>query len=353
MAWQDNLRKVEPYIAGEQPKIDDLIKLNTNENPYPPSPKVAEVMQAFDTERLRLYPNSDAEELRAELARYYGLKESQIFLGNGSDEVLALSFLTFFNSEKPVATPDISYSFYPVYSELYNIPLKKMPLDEDFRLIVSDYFSENGGVIFPNPNAPTGITVDLDTIEAILQHNQDVVVVVDEAYADFSGVTALPLLKKYDNLIITQTFSKSRSLAGIRLGIALGSEEAIARLYDIKNSFNSYPLDSVAQAVGLASVQDKTYFKSKVAQIIKTREKFSQDLLALGFEVLPSGANFVFAKHPKHRGQALYDALYQAKILVRHWQKERISDYLRITIGTDEEMQKMTDFLRSYLNGKL
>ncbi|MFC4653116.1 histidinol-phosphate transaminase [Lactococcus nasutitermitis] len=352
MTWKDNLRDVEPYVSGEQPKLSNMIKLNTNENPYPPSPKVAEALKTIDSEKLRLYPNADAEDLRTALAAYYGLAENQIFIGNGSDEVLSLSFLTFFNSKKPVFMPDISYSFYPVYAELYKIPIRTIPVQTDFSLKKEDYFAENGGVIFPNPNAPTGILTGLDFIEDILRHNPDVIVLVDEAYIDFGGKTALPLLEKYENIVITRTFSKSRSLAGIRLGLAFGSPDAIARLYDVKNSFNSYTIDHVAQAVGLASLSDESYFQSTLAKIVKTRETFIKDLKNLDFEVLPSMTNFVFVKHAKLSGQTLFDALYAEKIIVRHWNHPRIKDWLRITIGTDEEMTKVIRFLENYLNGK-
>ncbi len=353
MTWRNNLRAVKPYVAGEQPKFSEMIKLNTNENPYPPSPKVQKALEVFSTEHLRLYPSADAEELRTALAAYYGLAENQIFIGNGSDEVLSLSFLTFFNSPKPLIMPDISYSFYPVYCKLYGIKYKKVPLALDFSLRANDYFQENGGIVFANPNAPTGIYLDLTEIEKILQKNPDSVVLVDEAYIDFGGQTALPLLKKYENLVITRTFSKSRSLAGIRLGIALGNSEAITRLYDVKNSFNSYPIDMLAQKVGLASVQDDDYFKQTVAKVVTTREKFKQTMQQLGFELTNSQTNFVFVKHPSISAQDLFDVLYDEKIIVRHWNSPRISEWLRITIGTDEEMERVSNFLEKYLKERL
>jgi len=351
MSWQENLRSVEPYVAGEQPKLDEMIKLNTNENPYPPSPKIRELLADFDTDRLRLYPNPNADELRSELAIYYGLEPEQIFIGNGSDEVLSLAFLAFFNGAKPLLMPDISYSFYPVYCELYGIINKKVPLTENFQLKATDYFQENAGIVFANPNAPTGIPVGLDFIEEILQHNLESIVLVDEAYIDFSGptATALPLLKKYDNLVVTRTFSKSRSLAGIRLGLAFGDPLAIARLYDVKNSFNSYPIDSLAQLVGLASLKDNNYYEKNLAKLVSTREKFKQDLHQLGFEQLDSQANFVFAHHPNISAQQLFEILYAEKIIVRHWNAPRIYDWLRITIGTDEEMMRLIEFLKEFL----
>lgn len=350
MSWQDKVRKVEPYVAGEQPKMVNMIKLNTNENPYGPTPKVKEALATLDVDTLRLYPDSDASVLRKALAKFYGVNERQVFLGNGSDEVLALTFLTFFNSDKPILFPDITYSFYPVYCELYQMSYKTLPLHDDFTMGKEEYYQENAGIIFPNPNAPTGLLVDLDFIEDIIKHNRDSIVVIDEAYIDFGGVSALPLLKKYDNLVIIQTYSKSRSLAGIRLGVALGSEEAIAKLYDVKNSFNSYPLDTIAQQIGLASVQDYAYFKEQSKKIIKTREYTKDRLKELGFIVPDSYANFVFVKHPMYDAKELFMALRKEGIIVRHWNKERIDQYLRITIGTDEQMQTMIDFLETYIN---
>ena len=256
MSWQDKLRKVEPYVAGEQPKIVNMIKLNTNENPYGPSDKIKNVIKEIDIDKLRLYPNSDAADLRIALAKYYGLDENQVFIGNGSDEVLALSFITFFNGNEPVLFPDITYSFYPVYCDLYQMDYQLIRLDDEFKINVNDFIRPNSGIIFPNPNAPTGVLVDLEFIETVLKNNPDSIVVVDEAYIDFGGISCVPLINKYDNLIVVQTFSKSRSLAGIRLGVALGSKEAISHLYDVKNSFNSYPIDYITQQIALASILD-------------------------------------------------------------------------------------------------
>ena len=349
MSWQDKLRKVEPYVAGEQPKIVNMIKLNTNENPYGPSDKVEEVINSIDIDKLRLYPNSDAVDLRKALANYYHLEEEQVFIGNGSDEVLALTFLTFFNGEEPILFPDITYSFYPVYCDLYQMDYKLVKLDDEFRINIKDFNQPNSGIIFPNPNAPTGLLEDLDFIETVLKNNPNSIVVVDEAYIDFGGESCVPLIDKYDNLIVVQTYSKSRSLAGIRLGVALGNKEAIKHLYDVKNSFNSYPIDYISQQVALASILDQEDTKNKCQKIIKTREFTKLKLKELGFIVPDSYANFVFVKHPDVDGQELFLALRKEGIIVRHWKKERIDQYLRITIGTDEQMQVLIDFLTRYL----
>lgn len=349
MTWQEKLRNVEPYVAGEQPKIVNMIKLNTNENPYGPSPKVQEVIESIDIDKLRLYPNSDAVDLRKALADYYNLKDEQVFIGNGSDEVLALTFLTFFNGKEPVLFPDITYSFYPVYCDLYQMDYKLVKLDDDFKINVEDFMQPNSGIIFPNPNAPTGLLEDLEFIETVLKNNPDSIVVVDEAYIDFGGKSCVPLINKYDNLVVIQTYSKSRSLAGIRLGVALGNQEAISHLYDVKNSFNSYPIDYITQQIALASILDDQDTKLKCAKIIKTREITKQKLKELGFIVPDSYANFVFVKHPEVDGQELFLALRQEGIIVRHWNKERIDQYLRITIGTEAQMEMLIQFLTNYL----
>lgn len=352
MSWQDKLRQVEPYVAGEQPKIVNMIKLNTNENPYGPTDKIKDVLQNLDEDKLKLYPNSDGEDLRHALASYHGLKDKQVFLGNGSDEVLALSFLTFFNGKDPILFPDISYSFYPVYCDLYQMSFEQIPLKEDFTLDIKDYQRPNSGIIFPNPNAPTGLLLPLSDIEEVLKNNRDSIVIIDEAYIDFGGQTCVPLIDKYNNLIVIQTFSKSRSFAGARLGVALGSEEAISHLYDVKNSFNSYPIDYVTQQVALASVLDSQDMKNKCQMVITTRERTKKKLKELGFVVPDSYANFVFVKHPDIDGEELFLALRQAGIIVRHWNKPRIDQYLRITIGTDEQMDRLFDFLENYINEK-
>ena len=352
MSWQDKLRQVEPYVAGEQPKIVNMIKLNTNENPYGPTDKIKDVLQNLDEDKLKLYPNSDGEDLRHALASYHGLKDKQVFLGNGSDEVLALSFLTFFNGKDPILFPDISYSFYPVYCDLYQMSFEQIPLKEDFTLDIKDYQRPNSGIIFPNPNAPTGLLLPLSDIEEVLKNNRDSIVIIDEAYIDFGGQTCVPLIDKYNNLIVIQTFSKSRSFAGARLGVALGSEEAISHLYDVKNSFNSYPIDYVTQQVALASVLDSQDMKNKCQMVITTRERTKKKLKELGFVVPDSYANFVFVKHPDIDGEELFLALRKAGIIVRHWNKPRIDQYLRITIGTDEQMDRLFDFLENYINEK-
>lgn len=352
MSWQDKLRQVEPYVAGEQPKIVNMIKLNTNENPYSPTDKIKEVLQNLDEDKLKLYPNSDGEDLRHALASYHGLKDKQVFLGNGSDEVLALSFLTFFNGKDPILFPDISYSFYPVYCDLYQMSFEQIPLKEDFTLDIKDYQRPNSGIIFPNPNAPTGLLLPLSDIEEVLKNNRNSIVIIDEAYIDFGGQTCVPLIEQYDNLVVIQTFSKSRSFAGARLGVALGSEEAISHLYDVKNSFNSYPIDYVTQQVALASVLDSQDMKNKCQMVITTRERTKKKLKELGFVVPDSYANFVFVKHPDIDGEELFLALRKAGIIVRHWNKPRIDQYLRITIGTDEQMDRLFDFLENYINEK-
>lgn len=352
MSWQEKLRKVEPYQAGEQPKIKNLIKLNTNENPYDPGLKVKEAIQNFSSSVLNLYPNPDADELKHAIAKYHGLNDDQVFLGNGSDEVLALTFLTCFNGEKPVLFPDISYSFYPVYCELYHMNYQMIPLNDQFEIIKEDYYQDNSGIIFPNPNAPTGVLVSLDFIEDILKHNHESVVVIDEAYIDFGGKSAVSLLDKYDNLLIIQTYSKFRSLAGIRLGIALGNQELMSRLYDVKNSFNSYPIDSLAQAIGLASIQDSDYIKANAKKIIHTREYTKQALKELGFVMPDSYANFIFAKHPDYDAKELFTKLREKGILVRYFNKPRINQYLRITIGTQEQMEKLVLEIKNILSDK-
>lgn len=352
MSWQEKLRNVEPYQAGEQPKIKNLIKLNTNENPYHPGEKVISAISDFDAAILSLYPNPDADDLKHSLAQYHGLKDEQVFLGNGSDEVLALIFLTCFNGQAPVLFPDISYSFYPVYCELYDLNYEMIPLNEHFEIIKEDYYKENSGIIFPNPNAPTGLLVSLDFIEDILKHNQNSIVVVDEAYIDFGGQSCVPLIHQYENLVVIQTFSKSRSFAGARLGVALGNKEAISHLYDVKNSFNSYPIDYITQQIGLVSVLNSQDMKEKCQKVIQTREYTKTKLKELGFVVPDSYANFVFVKHPKIDGEDLFLALRKEGIIVRHWNKPLIDQYLRVTIGTDQQMERFFEFLENYLNQK-
>ncbi len=338
MSWRDNLRDVEPYVAGEQPKLKNLIKLNTNENPYHPGHKVEEVLKTIDVDRLKRYPNPDAENLRSELAKLHGLNDKQVFIGNGSDEVLALTFLTCFNSDKPLLFPDITYSFYPVYCDLYQINYKTIPLQDDFSINKEDYYQENGGIIFPNPNAPTSELMSTKDIEEIIKHNPDSIIVIDEAYIDFGGTSVIPLIEKYENLLVIKTFSKFRSLAGIRLGAAYGNEELISHIYDVKNSFNSYPIDIVAQEIGLASVLDHEVAVSNAQKIMNTRERVSEKLKTLGFTMPESYANFIFIKHNQVPAVEIFNKLREKGIIVRYFNKPKIDNYLRVTIGTDEEM---------------
>lgn len=350
MKWEDNVRKVVPYVAGEQPNRPGVIKLNTNECPYPPAPGVARMAAGMDCAALRLYPNPDAAPLVEALAAYYHVSPKQVFAGVGSDDVLAMSFLTFFNGGGPILFPDVTYSFYDVWADLYRIPYRTCPLDDNWHIRPKDYRQPNGGVIFPNPNAPTGVLESLETVEEIAAANRDVVVIVDEAYVDFGGVSALPLLEKYDNLLIVQTFSKSRALAGLRIGFCIGSEKLIGYLNDVKFSFNSYTLNLPAQQLGVESVRDRAYFRETTAKIIATRERVKKELKELGFIFPDSRANFVFASHKSIPAKQIFQALREADIYVRYWDKPRISEYLRITVGTDEQMDKMLTFLRDYMN---
>lgn len=351
MKWEENVRRVVPYVAGEQPQKQNMIKLNTNECPYPPAPGVKKLAEGFDCDQLRLYPDSDSTPLVNALAEYYHVSPKQVFVGVGSDDVLAMAFLTFFNSGKPILFPDVTYSFYDVWAELYRIPYQCCALDENWRIRPEDYSRPNGGVIFPNPNAPTGVLESLETVERIIGANRDVVVIVDEAYIDFGGVSALPLLEKYDNLLIVQTFSKSRAMAGVRIGFCIGSEKLIGYLNDVKFSFNSYTMNRPAQALGVEAVRDDAYFKATTAKIVATRERVKKELGELGFSFPDSMANFVFATHRSVPAQQIFRALREADIYVRHWDKPRISNHLRITIGTDEEMNRLIAFLRDYLAG--
>lgn len=348
--WEKNIRKVVPYVPGEQPKLLDVIKLNTNENPYPPAPGVEKVLKEFDADTLRLYPDPLVSDLVKAIADFYGLNENQVFTGVGSDDVLAMIFMTFFNSEKPLIFPDITYSFYDVWADMLRIPYETIALDDDFRIKPKDYYRENGGVIFPNPNAPTGELLSLDMVEDIIKQNADVIVVVDEAYIDFGGVSALPLIEKYDNLIVVQTFSKSRSLAGSRVGYAMANPVLIKYLNDVKYSFNSYTMDRITIAAATEAVKDRDYFAETTAKVIKTREWTKNELAGLGFEFGDSKSNFIFARHPKMSGQALFEKLKAEQVFVRHFSKpERIADYLRISIGTDQQMQKLISILERIL----
>ncbi|MBR3635841.1 MAG: histidinol-phosphate transaminase [Lachnospiraceae bacterium] len=351
MKWEDNIRKVVPYVPGEQPKNNDIIKLNTNESPYPPSPLVREAIKNTDTDILRKYPDTNASLLVSELSRTYGLDEDRIFVGIGSDDVLALSFLTYFNSDKPVIFPDITYSFYDVWADLYRIPYKTMALDDDFNIVKSDYLCDNGGVVIANPNAPTGAQMPLDDIEEIIAFNKDRVVIVDEAYIDFGAESAVKLTDKYDNLVVVQTFSKSRALAGIRIGVAFGQKKIIDYLKDVKFSFNSYTLNPLTIAVGAAALKDDAYFKEITAKTVATRERVKKELKELGFTFADSKTNFIFAKHGSKPAAEIFEALKKENIYVRYFKKPRIDNYLRISMGTDEQMDKMLLFLKGYLNG--
>lgn len=349
MKWEDNVRKVVPYVAGEQPKKDKMIKLNTNECPYPPAPGVEKLANEMKCNALRLYPDSNNTPLVEALAEYYKVKPEQVFVGVGSDDVLAMAFMTFFNSELPILFPDVTYSFYDVWADLYRIPYKTCALKSDWSIDPEDYKQPNGGVIFPNPNAPTGVLESLDTVEEIIKANRDVIVIVDEAYVDFGGVSALPLVEKYDNLLVVQTFSKSRAMAGLRVGFCIGNEKLIKYLNDVKFSFNSYTMNMPAQILGVEAVKDDTYFKETVGKIIATRERVKGELKALGFTFPDSKANFLFASHESVPAKDIFEALRAEDIYVRYWNKARINNSLRITIGTDEEMDALIDFLKKYL----
>ncbi len=347
--WSHLVHRLHPYVPGEQPKILDLIKLNTNENPYPPSPKAVNILRDSDHNLLRLYPDPASQGLKNTLAQHFSVKANQVFVGNGSDEVLALAFMAFFKKDKPLLFPDISYSFYPVYCGLYEIDFIKVPLANDFSISISDYQIENGGVIFPNPNAPTGKLLPLEHIEAILESNIHSVVIVDEAYIDFGGESAVSLVDRYKNLLVIQTLSKSRSLAGLRLGFAIGHEDLIDGLERVKNSFNSYPVDRIAESVAIAAIEDTEYFNTCNKAIIDTRKRVEQALLALDFDVIESKANFLFAAPRRVTAKALFEALREQNILVRYFDKPRISDYLRISIGTNEEMDGFLQVVESII----
>lgn len=349
MSWQEKVRVVVPYVAGEQPKIQNLIKLNTNENPYPPTPSIDTMLKSVDIDLLKLYPSSNGDELVKTIANYHGLNESQVFLGNGSDEVLGLAFLTFFNGKKPILFPDVSYSFYPVYCDLFQIPYQLVPTDEYFKIDMDCFNQPNDGIVITNPNAPSGLGENVKVIEKVIKNNPNSIVIVDEAYIDFGGQSCLEILNKYENLLIIQTCSKSRSLAGIRVGMAFGHESVISKLYDVKNSFNSYPLDHLSQAIAKLSFEDDKYFQDSIKKIIVTRNNTIKQLKKLGFQVIDSQANFIFVKHPSYQGESLYQLLRDNSILVRHWNKPKIDQYLRITIGTDQQMEKMIEVFKTKL----
>lgn len=350
MKWEENVRKVVPYVPGEQPDKQNMIKLNTNENPYPPSPKVEEALKNMDIDCMRLYPDPTAKVLVNALAETYGLKPENVFVGVGSDDVLAMIYMTFFNGNKPIIFPDITYSFYDVWAEEFRVPYERIPLNEAFEIDAKEYMRDCGGVIFPNPNAPTGVLLPLDEIEKIIQANRDVVVVVDEAYIDFGGESALPLIDKYDNVIVVQTFSKSRSLAGMRIGYAMAQPKLISYLNDVKYSFNSYTMDQTTLTLGAAVLSDPAYFEETRQKIMATRERAKKEFAALGFSFGDSMSNFLFVTHPEAKAEDIFMALREKDIYVRYFKKpERINNYLRITVGTDEEMDALFAFLKEYL----
>ncbi len=348
-SWENNVRRVIPYTPGEQPDEPDMIKLNTNENPYPPAPGVLEVMHSFDAELLRLYPDPTAGELVEAIAACYGRKPSEVFVGVGSDDVLAMCYLTFFNSGKPILFPDITYSFYDVWANLFGIPFEDQPLDENLCIRREDYYKENGGVVFPNPNAPTGVLLPLGDVEDIIRHNPDVICIVDEAYIDFGGISALPLIDKYDNVLVVRTFSKSRSMAGARIGYAFGNERLIRYLNDVKFSFNSYTMDQWVLRCGAAAVRDDAYFRETLEKIMATRAWVKAELEALGFTMPDSKSNFLFISHSLVPARELFAALREKHIYVRYFDKPRIDNMLRVTIGTDEQMRRFLTCLKEYL----
>ena len=345
--WENNIRKVVPYVPGEQPKGNNLIKLNTNENPYGPSPKVKEKALAADA--LRLYPDPAASDLVAAIAKYHGLSEDRVFVGVGSDDVLAMSFMTFFNSDKPILFPDITYSFYDVWADMLRIPYETLPVNDAFEIVPEDYNKQNGGIVFPNPNAPTGIYMPLASVREIVSKNPDVIVIVDEAYIDFGGESALSMIDEFENLLVVRTFSKSRSMAGLRIGYAMGNPVLIKYLNDVKYSYNSYTMNRPSIELGVLSIQDDAYFKETVEKVIHTRERFSAGLKELGFTVLPSSTNFVFKRNKKVPARELFTGAREHGVIVRYFDKPRIDNFLRISIGTDEEMDTCLAVLKELL----
>ena len=349
MSWENNVRRVVPYTPGEQPKLDNIIKLNTNENPYPPTPGIPALLDNFDIRLMRKYPDPNAQLLVDALADTYGVKPSQVFVGVGSDDVISMAFMTFFNGDKPILFPDVTYSFYDVWADVYRFPYRQIPLTEDFRIDPQDYARENGGIIFPNPNAPTGVLESLDTIEEIIKANPDSIVIVDEAYIDFGGTSALSLLDRYENLLVVQTYSKSRSMAGMRIGFAIGSEKLIKFMNDVKFSVNSYTMNQITLLAGAKALEDETYFRDTTAKIAATREDAKKRLTALGFTFPDSYSNFIFAKHKTADAGVIFEKLKERRIFVRYWNKPRISQYLRITVGTPGEMESLYKALEEIL----
>ncbi|MBQ6944911.1 MAG: histidinol-phosphate transaminase [Ruminococcus sp.] len=349
--WESYVRRVVPYTPGEQPQVTDVVKLNTNENPYPPSPSVRAILEDFEYGRMRLYPDPDSSVLVDAIAKRYNVKSSQVFAGVGSDDVLAIAFMTFFGSEKPVIFPNITYSFYDVWADVYRIPYKQIPLNSDFTINREDYITENGGIVIANPNAPTGVMETIENIEYIVKNNPDSVVIIDEAYVDFGGESCLPLVEKYENLLVVQTYSKSRSMAGMRIGFAIGSEKLIKYMNDVKFSINSYTMNPITQLCGAASMADEEYFRETVDRIIATRERSKARLADLGFVFPDSKTNFIFASPQKVSAKVIFEELKKRNIFVRYWNKPIICDYLRISIGTDEEMDRLFNALEEIING--
>jgi histidinol-phosphate aminotransferase len=349
--WENNIRQVTPYTPGEQPKSFNVIKLNTNECPYPPSPKVKEAIMDSETDKYRLYPDPDATELVSAIADYHNVQKNQVFVGVGSDDVIGMAFLACFNSDKPIYFPDITYSFYDVWAELFHIEYETKPLNSNFEINTIDYMNENGGVIFPNPNAPTAVEMPLSDVEDIIKANQDVVVIIDEAYADFGQVTALDLVDKYTNLLVVRTYSKSRAMAGMRIGYAIGSEKLISAIKSVKFSYNSYTMNMPSIVAGVAAIRDDDYFKKIVNKITETREKAKERLSELGFTFTDSKTNFLFAKHDTVQAEIIFEKLKERNIYVRYFKKPRIDNYLRITIGTDYEMEELYKALEDIING--
>lgn len=347
--WTKNLRDIEPYVPGEQSSEKDIVKINANENPYPPSPKAVEAIKNFNASALRFYPNANATPLKQAIADYYNIDIKNVFLGNGSDDVIAIAFQALFNSDLPIVYPDLTYSFYPVWCSLFNIPYKNFPVDDNFRINVEDYKEKNGGVIIPNPNAPTSLGEGREFVEKLMEYNQDSVVIIDEAYVDFGGFSSVPLTKKYENLLVTGTFSKSRSLAGLRIGFAIGSEKLISVLEAVKNSYNSYTIDSVSIEAGRASILDDEYFRETCNKIIRTRSRVTEEMRALGFKVLDSQTNFIFATKDGMSMRDMFEYLKTKKVFIRYFSVPRIENYVRITIGTDEEMDIFLKELKEYI----
>jgi histidinol-phosphate aminotransferase len=348
--WSKLIKQLSPYIPGEQPKNQALIKLNTNENPYGPSPKVLAALKLGVSDKLKLYPDPESTELRESIAKFYNVRSSNIFVGNGSDEILAFIFQGFFKKSKPLLFPNITYSFYPVYCKLYDIAFQKMPLDKNFEINLQDYLIPNGGIIFPNPNAPTGIPKGVSDIENLLKNNKDSVVVIDEAYVDFGTESSVYLIKKYDNLIVTQSLSKSRSLAGMRIGCAFASKSIVEGLNRIKNSFNSYPVDRLAQIAGAVAFSDEDYFRQTTKKVIEARQFLVEEMSNLDFQILPSGANFIFTKHNNKRAELIFKELRNNDILIRFFESpEEINNYLRITVGSMEQMKQLVHVIKKII----